>query len=93
MPPPIFRMLPKGGKLCRIRCLYNISERDYLGSLYALIAIGCSMVYGILRLINFAHGKISCWSLFRLLGDNSFPSAVGSSCSVAIIATAFCEFW
>ena len=29
-----------------------------LGSLYALMAIGYTMVYGILRLINFAHGDI-----------------------------------
>jgi branched-chain amino acid transport system permease protein len=29
-----------------------------LGGLYALIAIGYTMVYGILRLINFAHGDI-----------------------------------
>ena len=29
-----------------------------LGSLYALIAIGYTMVYGILQLINFAHGDI-----------------------------------
>jgi branched-chain amino acid transport system permease protein len=29
-----------------------------LGSLYGLIAIGYTMVYGILRLINFAHGEI-----------------------------------
>ncbi len=31
-----------------------------LGSLYALIAIGYTMVYGIVRLINFAHGDV-CW--------------------------------
>ena len=29
-----------------------------LGSLYGLIAIGYTMVYGILRLINFAHGEV-----------------------------------
>jgi len=29
-----------------------------LGSLYALVAIGYTMVYGILRLINFAHGDL-----------------------------------
>lgn len=29
-----------------------------LGSLYALIALGYTMVYGILRLINFAHGDL-----------------------------------
>lgn len=29
-----------------------------LGSIYALIALGYTMVYGVLRLINFAHGDI-----------------------------------
>lgn len=29
-----------------------------LGSLYALIALGYTMVYGVLRLINFAHGDV-----------------------------------
>jgi branched-chain amino acid transport system permease protein len=29
-----------------------------LGSLYALIALGYTMVYGIIRLINFAHGEV-----------------------------------
>lgn len=29
-----------------------------LGSIYALVAIGYTMVYGIIRLINFAHGEI-----------------------------------
>ena len=27
-----------------------------LGSIYALVALGYTMVYGIIRLINFAHG-------------------------------------
>src|SRR4029434_7330650 len=29
-----------------------------LGSMYALIALGYTMVYGILNLINFAHGDV-----------------------------------
>lgn len=29
-----------------------------LGSIYALVALGYSMVYGIVQLINFAHGDI-----------------------------------
>jgi branched-chain amino acid transport system permease protein len=36
----------------------NLINALSLGSLYALIAIGYTMVYGILRLINFAHGEI-----------------------------------
>lgn len=35
-----------------------------LGSLYALVAIGYTMVYGILRLINFAHGDIFMMSVY-----------------------------
>ena len=38
--------------------LQHLSNAVSLGSLYALIAIGYTMVYGILRLINFAHGDI-----------------------------------
>lgn len=38
--------------------LQNLANGISLGSLYALIAIGYTMVYGILRLINFAHGDI-----------------------------------
>ncbi len=29
-----------------------------IGSIYALIALGYTMVYGIIKLINFAHGDI-----------------------------------
>ena len=29
-----------------------------LGSIYALIALGYAMVYGILKFINFAHGEV-----------------------------------
>ena len=35
-----------------------IANAISLGSMYALIAIGYTMVYGILRLINFAHGDM-----------------------------------
>jgi branched-chain amino acid transport system permease protein len=35
-----------------------------LGSLYGLIAIGYTMVYGILRLINFAHGDVMMMGCF-----------------------------
>lgn len=38
--------------------LQHLANGISLGVLYALIAIGYTMVYGILRLINFAHGEI-----------------------------------
>lgn len=39
-----------------------------LGSMYALVAIGFSMIYGIIRLINFAHGDIVMIGAFVTLG-------------------------
>ncbi|WP_293911235.1 branched-chain amino acid ABC transporter permease [Deinococcus sp.] len=45
-----------------------------LGTLYAIIALGYTMVYGILQLINFAHsevflsGAVVAFEVFRLLG-------------------------
>lgn len=38
--------------------MQHLTNGISLGSLYALVAIGYTMVYGILRLINFAHGDI-----------------------------------
>ncbi len=35
-----------------------------LGSIYALVAIGYTMVYGIIRLINFAHGEIMMFGAY-----------------------------
>ncbi|MBW1947890.1 MAG: branched-chain amino acid ABC transporter permease, partial [Deltaproteobacteria bacterium] len=39
-----------------------------LGSMYALVAIGFTMIYGIIRLINFAHGDIVMIGAFMTLG-------------------------
>lgn len=47
--------------------LQNIVNGFSLGSLYALIAIGYTMVYGILRLINFAHGEVFMLAPYFLL--------------------------
>ena len=43
------------------------------GSVYALIALGYTMVYGILRLINFAHGDV--YMLGAFIGLYTSPCA------------------
>ncbi len=47
--------------------LSQIANGFILGSMYALIAIGFSMIYGIVRLINFAHGDIFTIGAFTTL--------------------------
>ena len=50
-----------------------------LGSVYALIALGYSLVYGILKLLNFAHGDVFMVGSFigfgalQLLGGSADP--------------------
>jgi len=52
-----------------------------LGSIYALIALGYTMVYGVLRLINFAHGEVFMVGAYAgyyaawLLGVERFEAA------------------
>jgi branched-chain amino acid transport system permease protein len=62
-----------------------------LGSMYALVAIGFSMIYGIVRLINFAHGDIVMIGAFVTLGllqslGTPFPViAAGVLCAGAVM--------
>ncbi|MEI7639705.1 MAG: branched-chain amino acid ABC transporter permease LivH [Syntrophus sp. (in: bacteria)] len=66
------------------------------GSIYALIALGYTMVYGIIELINFAHGEIYMIGAFTALIVSSVLAFAGMSglsvlflaASVAIIYSA-----
>ena len=60
-----------------------------IGSIYALIALGYTMVYGIVKLINFAHGDIimvgAYAALLALTGLGlPFPAAVVISMAVCV---------
>src|SRR5574344_1730124 len=61
------------------------------GGQYALIAIGYTMVYGILRLINFAHGDVfMCAGLIMVYLSASLPMAI--SIPLVIILTCVLGF-
>jgi branched-chain amino acid transport system permease protein len=53
-----------------------------LGSIYALVALGYTMVYGILGLINFAHGEVvmigalTALTVIKLLANSGLPGIV-----------------
>ncbi|HEY8839475.1 MAG TPA: branched-chain amino acid ABC transporter permease [Candidatus Dormibacteraeota bacterium] len=57
-----------------------------LGSIYALIALGYSMVYGVLELINFAHGDVFMVGTFVVLGVTDRFNLAGASLTVVIPA-------
>jgi branched-chain amino acid transport system permease protein len=65
------------------------------GSVYALIALGYTMVYGILRLINFAHGDVYMLGAFfayyaaRVIGASSSPTP-GRALLILLVAMVGC---
>jgi branched-chain amino acid transport system permease protein len=71
--------------------LQQIINGFSLGSMYALIAIGYTLVYGVLRLINFAHGDIMmvgafmAFIFFKILGLNFYIAVTLSILVTAIV--------
>ena len=55
-----------------------------LGSMYGLIAIGYTMVYGIVQLINFAHGEIFMTGAFGAFTVYFYILPDGVSMAVAV---------
>jgi len=55
-----------------------------LGALYALIALGYTMVYGIIQLINFAHGEIFMVGAFGALAAYTWGALDGTTTLVAL---------
>jgi branched-chain amino acid transport system permease protein len=68
-----------------------------LGSMYALVALGYTMVYGIIGLINFAHGDVLMigalvsWTVVTLLAASGMPGwlilLVSVVCAIVICAS------
>ena len=65
------------------------------GTIWALIALGYTLVYGIIELINFAHGEVfmlgsfvsvSLWQTFKVTPDTALPLIVLSIILVLIVA-------
>ncbi|MDR2610921.1 MAG: branched-chain amino acid ABC transporter permease [Clostridiales Family XIII bacterium] len=62
-----------------------------LGSIYALIALGYTMVYGIIKLINFAHGDVYMlgayvgYAVTTFTGLGFFPAIIISMAACAVL--------
>ncbi len=67
-----------------------------LGSMYALIALGYTMVYGIAKMLNFAHGDIimiggiSTLTIMQALTENTGLSPMASSLIALAAAVVIC---
>ncbi|MBY0413403.1 MAG: branched-chain amino acid ABC transporter permease [Bdellovibrionales bacterium] len=76
-------------------CLQYLINGVAQGSLYAIVALGYTMVYGIIRLVNFAHGEFlmigAFFGYFALKMNLSMPVAIIASMLGAGIAALLVE--
>jgi branched-chain amino acid transport system permease protein len=69
--------------------LQTLVDAVALGLVYALVAMGIGLVFGVMRLVNFAHGELITAGAYALMLTNDLPLAVGlAACFGAVIALA-----
>ena len=63
-----------------------------IGAVYSLVALGYTLVYGVLRLINFAHGDVFMWgsmaAVWVLTAVNAHPAGLAGTVGYLLLATA-----
>ena len=67
--------------------LNNVITGVSLGSIYAIIALGYTMVYGIAKMLNFAHGDVimvGAYVCFFAMGSFNLPPVVGVLLAVVV---------
>ena len=65
----------------------NLINGLSLGSIYAIIAIGYTMVYGIAKMLNFAHGDvimIGAFTAFTVISTMGLPVPLGILASIVV---------
>jgi branched-chain amino acid transport system permease protein len=65
--------------------LQHVSDAATTGALYALFALGIGMVFGIMRLVNIAHGELIMIGGYTLVLTNSWPLAVRLLMTVFVV--------
>jgi branched-chain amino acid transport system permease protein len=81
----------------------NIVDALSLGSLFALTALGISLLFGIMKLVNFAHGDLITVGAYALIIPSTNPNAtlfigawpvlltIFAICVVVVVLAVLCE--
>lgn len=87
---------PTNGTILMEILIQQIINGLVLGSMYALVALGYTMVYGIINLINFAHGEVlmfgalTCWTFVTAMAGSGWPAwlllLVGMAVAIVVCA-------
>jgi len=72
-----------------VSVLQTLVDATALGLIYALVAMGIGLVFGVMRLVNFAHGELITAGAYALMLTNHLPLAVGlAACFGAVVVLA-----
>ena len=63
----------------------TLSDAIGLGAIYALMAVGIGLVFGVLRLVNFAYGQLIMAGAYTLAYTSSWPTWVSVVTSFAVV--------
>lgn len=86
-----------------INFLQHMVDAISLGSLYALAALGIGLIFGVMRLVNFAHGDFITVGAYTLIvpsasatavmfiGDWPWPGVIFGVVLLVILLALFCE--
>jgi len=65
----------------------TLSDAVALGAIYALMAVGIGLVFGVLRLVNFAYGQLVMAGAYTLAFTSAWPAAWSIAfCVVVVVA-------
>jgi branched-chain amino acid transport system permease protein len=82
----------------------NLIDGLSLGSIYALAALGVGLLFGVIRLINFAHGDFIAFGAYALIvpsanataqlfvGNLPWPLLVLATCISVVLVALLCDF-
>ena len=68
--------------------IQNLIDAVGLGAVFALIAVGIGLVFGVLRLINFAYGQLIMLAAYALAFTDSWPDAASILLAVLVAVVA-----
>ena len=70
----------------------GIADAIALGALYGVVAVGIGLVFGVMRLINFAYGELITAGAYVLAYTSGWPPALAIvACVAAVIALALAQ--
>jgi branched-chain amino acid transport system permease protein len=63
----------------------TLSDAVGLGAIYALMAVGIGLVFGVLRLVNFAYGQLVMVGAYTLAFTSGWPAAASIAACFAVV--------